>query len=223
MPGTTVPGWGQALIAVRTSRRRLLAAALAGIAVVCAIDALRPATPPTREVWVAARDLSGGQPLQPADVRAERLPRADVPSGALASGRAPIGRMLAAPMRDGEPITDVRLLSTSLLAASAAPGDVAVSVRVADGPAATALVHPGDLVDVLAAADPDQPGPQREVGVVHDVRVLAVPTTEASDGVAAAGSDGPGLLIVEADPAQAATLARAATGARLSVAVREPP
>jgi Flp pilus assembly protein CpaB len=219
---SAIPAWVQSVIAGRAARRRLMAAALVGLAVVCGLDAVRPSAPPTREVWVAAHDLPGGQPLQAADVRTERLPVADVPAGALAPGHAPIGRMLAAPMRTGEPITDVRLLSASLLAASATPGDVAVPVRVADGPAATALVHPGDVIDVLAAADPDQPGPQRVLGVVHDVRVLAVSSAGASDTVAATGSDGPALLIVEADATQAAALARAATGARLSIAVRGP-
>ena len=223
MPRVVLPAWVQALIAGRTARRRLVAAGLVGIAVVCAIDALRPAPSSVREVWVAARDLTGGQPLVAADVRIERLPVTDVPAGALRPHQAPIGRMLAAPMRAGEPITDVRLLSASLLAASAAPGDVAIPVRVADGAAAVALVHSGDLVDVLAAADPDQPGPQRQVSVVHGVRVLAVPSPGSSGGVTYTGSDGPGLLIVEADAAQAIALTRAATTARFSVAVRRPP
>lgn len=221
-PGSsrTQPRWS-GIVARLALRRRLVAAALAGIAVICTISALRPSAPATRAVWVAARDLSGGDPLATTDVQVERLPTADVPDGALGSQIAPVGRLLAAPMRRGEPITDVRLLSPSLLATSDLPGAVAVPVRVADGPAVLALVHTGDTVDVIAVADSADGGPATGSTVVHDVRVLATPAhgAAASDG----GSDGlAGLLIVEADHRQAAALAKAATNSQLSVAVQRP-
>jgi Flp pilus assembly protein CpaB len=201
-------------------RRRLVAAALAGVAVICTVSALRPAAAPTGTVWVAARDLSGGGPLAAADVTVERLPTVDVPNGAVGGEAALVGRMLAAPMRRGEPFTDVRLLSPSLLAASDLAGTVAVPVRVADGPAALALVHAGDTVDVIAVADSAVGGPAISTTVVHDVRVLATPARSAGSGD---GSDASaGLLIVAADKHQAAALARATATSQLSVAVQRP-
>jgi pilus assembly protein CpaB len=191
-----------------TPYRRSAAALSAAVAVVCSLTALRPATPATVRIWTASRDLAGGAPLEARDLRAERLPTADVPTGAFSATRPIAGRMLAAPVRRGEPLTDVRLLSTSLLSALGRSGLVAVPVRVTDGPATTALVQPGDRVDVLAAADPQDAGAATTTSVVRGVRVLAVP-----------GGEG-GLVVVAATTTQAAALAGAASGARLSVAVR---
>jgi pilus assembly protein CpaB len=216
----TLASW-HALTARFAVRRRLVVAALTGVAVLCGIDAARPAAPATQRIWVAARDLPGGEPISASDIRVERIPLADLPADALQPDRSLVGRLLAAPMRRGEPLTDVRLLSPSLLAATAPPGDVAVPVRVADGPAALALVHPGDLVDVLAAADPDAGTAAATATVVHDVRVLATPSHD--DGADGASSDGSGgLLIVAANNHQADALAQAAASARLSIAVRRP-
>ena len=204
----------------RLARYRRSAAALsAAVAVVCALTALRPATPATVRVWSAARDLAGGVPLAAGDLRAVGLPVADVPSGALLASRPITGQLLAAPVRRGEPLTDVRLLSTSLLHALGGSGLVAVPIRVSDGAATAALVQPGDRVDILAAADPDDAGTAATETVVRGVRVLAVP---GDHGALADSSDsgGGGLVVVAATTTQAAALAGAATGARLSVAVR---
>jgi Flp pilus assembly protein CpaB len=200
-------------------RRRLVAAILTGIAVLSGLDALRPQAPATVRVWVAARDLAGGQPLRAGDLRPERLPTADVPTGALRAAAAASGRLLAAPMRRGEPLTDVRLVSGSLLAATGAPGDVAVPVRVDDGVAAVSLVHAGDLVDVIATASADDAVASAGSTVVHDVRVLATPAQDTSDGTGETAA----LLIVAATSTQAAALARSAGVDRLSVAVRRAP
>jgi Flp pilus assembly protein CpaB len=197
------------------SRRRLIAALLAGAAVLSALSALRPPAIATVRIWAAARDLSGGAALAGADVRVERLPVADVPTGALRATQPIAGRMLAAPVRRGEALTDVRLLSTALLSALGTAGLVAVPVRVADGPATAALVQPGDRVDVVAAADPQDAGAASTATVARDLRVLAVPG-RATD----ASGDTGGLLVVAATAAQADALAQAATGARLSVTVR---
>jgi Flp pilus assembly protein CpaB len=211
-----IPGLDRRRLTQRLARRRrLIAALLAGAAVVSGLTALRPPAAVTVRVWSAARDLPGGAALTSTDVTVERLPVADVPAGALAAARPIAGRMLAAPVRRGEPLTDVRLLSTSLLAALGTPGLVAVPVRVADGPATSALVQPGDRVDVIAAADPSA-GAATTRTVARGLRVLAVP-----GGADDASGDTGGLLVVAATTAQADALAQAATGARLSVSVRE--
>jgi pilus assembly protein CpaB len=197
-------------------RRRLVVAALTGISVVCGLTALQPSRPATQRVWVAARNLIGGEPIASADVTLVRIPVQNVPADALGADSDVIGRLLAAPMRRGEPLTDVRMLSPALLSATSTPDDLAVPVRVADGPATLALVHAGDLIDVIAAPDPDGGGPPLTFTVVQDVRVLATPTHDSEDG---SGEDA-GLLIVEATDHQAAALAKAATGSRLSIAVR---
>jgi Flp pilus assembly protein CpaB len=189
------------------------------VAVVCGLSAVRQAHIRTRPIWVAARDLTGGEPLARADLRVEQVPLGELPTDAMSATAGIVGRLLAAPMRRGEPFTDVRLLSPALISATGEPGAVAVPVRVADGAAALALVHPGDVVDVLAAPDPDSGVAPPALTVVRAVRVLAVPPEgDSPDG----GSDGGGLVIVETTPVQAAALARATSGARLSLAVRAP-
>jgi Flp pilus assembly protein CpaB len=200
--------------------RRLIVAGLVGVAVICGIDAARPPLVASRQVWVASRDLSGGEPLGAADVRLERMPLTDLPSGALPPERSLTGRLLAAPVRRGEPITDVRLLSPTLLSALDQPDLVAVPVRVADGPAALAVVRAGDRVNVIAATDPGTGEQGAGSAVVHDVRVLAIPSR--MDPTAIDSSDGGSVLIVAATPHQAAVLAQAAATSRLSIAVRRP-
>jgi pilus assembly protein CpaB len=211
---------GRAVVRELRVRRRLAVAILVGFAAVSALSALRPSPVATVAIWVAAHDLTGGEPLTAGDLAVERLPKADVPAAVLAPGTRVVGRLLAAPMSRGEPLTGVRVLSTALLDATDVPGDVAVPVRVADGPATAALVRAGDHVDVIAAADPAGGGPTVATTVAADLRVLVTPNrdSEASD----AGDSG-ALVIVAATPKQATSLADAAGSARLSVAVRQPP
>jgi pilus assembly protein CpaB len=195
--------------------RRLLAALCAGVAVLAAVKAVAPPAERTVLVWAAARDLSGGSPLSVHDLRAVALPVDAVPAGALRAGTQVAGRLLAAPVRQGEPLTDVRLLGPSLLTALPEAGLVAVPVRVADGSAAAALVHPGDVVDVLAVGDPVSGRTNaRPVTVASGVRVVAVPARSDISG------DGGGLVVVAANRAAAAALAAASVGARLSLALR---
>jgi pilus assembly protein CpaB len=200
-------------VAAVGGRRRLVAAALVGLAVVAGLRAVTPEQSPTRTIWAAARDLAGGRPLTADDLRPVALPVAAVPAGALPAGSRVVGRLLAAPVRRGEPLTDVRLLEPPLLAALDQPGLVAVPVHVADGSAAAALVHAGDVVDILAAGDPStgaEPGP---VTVAAGVRVLSVPARVASTG------DGSGLVVVAVTREQAGALARAGATTRLSLAL----
>lgn len=194
--------------------RRAVSAVLAGIAVLAGLHVLTPHPPRAVAVWTAARDLAGGSPLRPGDVVLRPLVVRDVPTAALTASVRVLGRLLAAPMRRGEPLTDLRLLGPSLLSALGRPGLVAVPVRVADGAAAAALVHAGDIVDVLGTTvGPD--GEDRAATVVAaGVTVLALPARDGADD--AASDDAAGLVIVAVTRVQAAGLA-AAAGDRLSV------
>lgn len=209
----------------RFPRRRLLAALLAGLAVVCVLTSVEP--PGGVEVLAAARDLPGGR-LSAADVMVVRLPPGAVPDGAFRPGTSVTGRVVAGPMRRGEPLTDARVPGQGMLAAQ---GMVAMPVRVAD-PAVAELLSPGDVVDVLSAFDdrvgferatPDvstetdisgavfSPERRQALTVARQVRVLTRPS---------AGEGGEGaLLVLATTPAQAAQLAQAQAHGRLSVAI----
>jgi Flp pilus assembly protein CpaB len=139
-----------------------------------------------------------------------------VPAGALLGATRVVGRLLAAPVRRGEPLTDVRLLEPSLLAAMPRAGLVAVPVRVADGGAAAVLASPGDVVDVRAAPHPGAGVSATDGPVAAGLTVLAVPAAATS------GADGAGLVIVAATRAQARALAEATVGTRLSLVLRHP-
>lgn len=186
--------------------RALVAGLLTAVGVLSALPALAPAAGPSVLVVAAARDLLPGRALTADDLTTVALPRDLAPSGALTTIAAALGHAPAGAVRQGEPLTDVRLLGTGLLQGN---GLVAAPLRLAD-PAALALLHAGDRVDVLAAPTSAEGAVASAVTVAAGVRVLAVP--EVKDATA----DG-GLVVVAATPATAARLAAAAVGARLSV------
>ncbi|TMR39687.1 flagellar biosynthesis protein FlgA [Nonomuraea zeae] len=178
-------------------RRRLIAAALAAIAVAAAFVATRPA--PGSTVLVAARDLSPG-PLRPDDLHP--TPLHHPPAGAIRAAAA--GRVLAAPMRKGEPLTDVRLLDSFRLP----PGLIATPVRIAD--AATAgLISPGSTITVLAAWDDGQPARS----IAEGVRVITIPP--ATEHTSAHGA----LVVLATTASQATELAAAQAGGHLSITI----
>lgn len=147
------------------ARRRPLAAVCVALAVVAGLHAVRPPGPATTRVTVAARDLESGTVLAPDDLAVRTVPRSAEPVGSTPDA---VGRTLAAPVRAGEPITDVRLVGPSVVAGF--PGRVALPVRIADADA-VALLRPGDHVG-LVAADPRR-GTAGYVAV--DVPVLSIP------------------------------------------------
>jgi len=182
-------------------RRRLLAALLTAVAVASGIHA--SATPPPRRVAVpvAPHDLAAGSVLAAGDVAETDFAPGSVPAGVVAS---PQGRVLAAPLRAGEPVTDVRLVGRAL--AASYPGLTAVPVRLPDAGMAD-LLRVGDRID-LVAADPQGSGASV---VAAAVPVLALPPADAAGGTAAASSALPGrLVVVGAGPGEVAPIADAA-------------
>ncbi|RBY77972.1 Flp pilus assembly protein CpaB [Blastococcus sp. TF02-09] len=191
--------------------RRVAAALLAAVAVALALRPGPPAEgagPQPQPVVVAAHSLDAGRPLAAGDLALARYPPGTAPAGVVAEPDLLVGRLLAGPVRAGEPLTDTRLVGpglTSLLP----DGQVAAPVRLADL-AVAGLVRTGDRVDVLAT----EPGAGEAGTLASGVRVLA----------AGGSGDGPtaGLLIVAVDTATAARLAAAATSATLTVSLPPP-
>jgi pilus assembly protein CpaB len=169
----------------------------------------------TVAVAVAARDLPSGTTLRASDVRVTAVPAGLAPRGR-SPGAAPLtGRVLAAPVRAGEPLTDVRLVGaglTSLLAED----QVAAPVRLADL-AVTAVVRAGDRVDVLATPE----GVANAEVVAERALVLAAPTRPGSASVPA-GDESSGLLLLAVDAATASRLAAAQAGATVTVTLVAP-
>lgn len=208
MSGLAVPSLSELLRAL-SRHRVLLAAGLAAGAVASGLGVLAPERVAGVMVLTAGADLGAGAVLTAADVRLTELPRGLAPGGALTSIAPAIGRVLAAPVRRGEPLTDVRLAGSDLLSGRR-DGAVAVPVRIADA-ASAALLTAGDRVDVLAAGAAPGGPPFAQV-VAAGAEVLSVPTaaSDAGDGA---------LIVVAAMPAVASRLAAAAVSSRLSVTV----
>jgi Flp pilus assembly protein CpaB len=150
--------------------RRLLAAVLALVAVAAGVHAARPPASPAASLSVARRDLPAGTVLTPADLTTIAVPPGAVPAGAQ---RNAAGRTLAASLRRGEPITDLRLVGPGLTVGH--PELVAVPVRLPDAGMA-ALLHVGDRIRLLAT-DP-QTGVATTVSA--DALVLALPAGDAA-------------------------------------------
>ncbi len=228
------------------ARRRVIAGLLAALAVVLVVAELRPTEPLSGMlVVVAAVDLEGGVTVSPTDVRTVSLPADVVPVGVVRRLEDAVGHTLAAPIRRGEPITDVRFLGPGLITRrQASAGLVATPVRITDA-GSVVFLRAGDRVDVLAASaemtvpvpqtrdgatptDGAEPavgssavpmtGPARAAVVAPGVVVLAVPRPGAAKEGAAGMADG-ALVIVAATSRVAETLASAAVHARLSVTV----
>ncbi|MWA05829.1 flagellar biosynthesis protein FlgA [Actinomadura sp. LD22] len=198
--------------------RRPLAALSAAAAAGLALTALRPGPAPSVRVLAASRDLPAGATLGTSDLRALDLPPPAVPAGAVRSGAA--GRVLAGPMRRGEPLTDARLVGDGLLHGYG-PGTVAAPARIADA-GTVRLLHAGDRVDVLAAPPPAGPGDLPGNGgrwsearvIVSGVPVITVPRHAGEEGQEGA------LVVLATDHAQAQALA--AAGPTLSITITAP-
>jgi Flp pilus assembly protein CpaB len=187
------------------ARRRPLAALCAAVAVLASVQAVRPAAPRTVAVVVAAHDLDSGRVLTRDDVAVARLPTGEVPKGV--DERA-VGRTLAAPIRKGEPVTDVRLVSPALV--EGYPGRVAMPTRIADADAVR-LLRVGDRVDLLAA----DPRSGRATYVAVDAPVLALPAPPDQDS-GSAGLTGR-LVVLAVLPSDVVGIAAAAATNLLSV------
>ncbi|MCW2813844.1 MAG: hypothetical protein JWN84_1299 [Nocardioides sp.] len=163
-------------------RRRLLAAVLTAVAVAAGLTATTRPPAATVTVVVAARDLSAGEVLSADDLARVAFAPGSVPAGLAADAD---GRVLAAPLTRGLPLTEVALVGPAMT------GDRtdlrAVPVRLPDA-GAVALLRVGDEVD-LVATDP-QSG-DSDTAAERAV-VLAVPVADEATGPAGL----PGRLVV---------------------------
>lgn len=178
------------------ARRRLIAAVLASVAVAGGVHTAAAPPPPTVPVLTAARDLPAGAVLEPDDLVAAGFAPGSVPSGIAATA---VGQTLAAAVRRGEPVTDVRLVGPDLTAGD--PSRTALPLRLPDA-GMVALLDVGDRID-LVATDPQRGGSHV---VATGVPVLAIPESKAE---AVAGQPG-ALIVVGVEPTDLTGLADAA-------------
>jgi pilus assembly protein CpaB len=187
--------------------RRAAAMVLVGLA---AVLALNRGSSADGVMVVAARDLAPGTVVGSGEVTLRELPPQVVPDGAARSPAVVVGRTLAAPVRRGEPLTDVRLTGSELTRAiSPDPEMVSVPVRLAD-PGVAAVLHPGVTVDVVTISEPQG----EPVVLARGARVLAVLESDARAG----DRDGR-LVLVALDPVAATRVAATSISQNLTVMV----
>lgn len=178
--------------ALLSRHRRLLAAFLAAVAAVAGLAAARPRAHGVR-VLVAARDLPAGATLRAADLAGRVLPARAVPDGVVSRAA---GRILAAPVRRGEPLTDVRLRDRSLLDTVPGGPDTAGRSGAGGGPGGTG--GPGSSGEAGAPNVPGATGPGA-AGTPGEM-----PGSGAPDATGRPGSPGPPDEPGAGDPADAA-------------------
>lgn len=190
-------------------------------AVVAGLQAAAPPPPRTTLVLTAARDLPAGSRIAADDLVGVEFRPESTPRGTVERTEA-VGRLLASPLRAGEPVTDVRLVAPSLL--DGYPGRVAVPVRLPDA-AVVDLLEVGDTIDVLVASSGSTTGSGADLGadpgtggtaarVITDTPVIAIPTPDqAQSGL-------PGrLIVVAATPSEGQRVADAAAQGYLTVTI----
>jgi len=154
---------------------------LAGLAVVVALAALRPAgTPGTGlATVVATRLIPAGAVIGPGDVRAEPRPAGHRPESATGEVTAVVGRRAGGPIEARDVVTSERLTGPGLLAGRS-DGRVAMTVPVME--VALIGVQQGSTVDVYATGTGQE--------VVTDAQVLAVLGGTSGNGTSGPTGDG---------------------------------
>ncbi|MCZ9630447.1 SAF domain-containing protein [Rhodococcus sp. BH5] len=141
--------------------RKIAAVVLATLGVVLFFRG-DPATN-TVAVVVSSRDLTPGQVIADSDVEMREIDSKQLPEGVVSDTDLVVGRTVAGPIRSGETVTDVRVLSPRLAGLSVGTDDARiVPVRLADAAVAD-MLRSGDVVDVLTVGPdtsrPDTPHP----------------------------------------------------------------
>ena len=179
-PATALqPHWPDRLATLARSRRRggrrsrlvrrALAVALLVAAGVLAMAGQR-AAPIGRPVAAVSRDLPIGTTLAASDLGTVHL--IDPPEGVLTAAQA-VGAVLAGPIRQGEVLTDARLVPAG--GPRPGTGRIAVPIRPAD-PATVELLSAGVHVAVLSVDDNG-----RATVLAADAVVLSIPPPPKSE------------------------------------------
>lgn len=185
----------------------VLGGGLAGMAFLVSGPARAPVAPmpgtvaPTASMVVASKALPAGHLLQAEDVRLQ--PVAMLPPGAVALEASVLGRTLAQPAAEGDPVIASRLLGG--IAAGLQAGERAVAIKVDESSAVGHKLAPGDWVDVLVVLRKDS----QEVDATQARQLLARKRVLAygSQMEGAAGKDGADEAARTGQPPRTAVLA----------------
>lgn len=177
---------------------------------------------PKGKVAVAARELTVGTVLSPADIKVVDWPGTALPAGYISSSELAVGRGLIRPVQPNEPFLESKLAPKGAgggLSVSIAEGMRAVSVRVDDVVGVAGFVLPGTRVDVLLTLD--RTGKDNEPttrALLQNIQTLAAGQQLQQDKDGKAKQVPVITLLVT--PEQAETLTLAANSGRIQLALR---
>jgi pilus assembly protein CpaB len=199
----------------------LVVATVSGFGVLHLLQAAQAEARPTMATMLVARAaLPEGHRIVAEDLEPREVPSAALPSDAVASPEAVLGRITRVAIYAGEAIVPGRLApegAAAGLAVRIAAGKRAMAVRLDEESGQAGLVQPDSRVDVLVTVGDSYGGPPVSRVIMHNMRVLAVGAESAAESPVAAIAS---TITLEVTPAQAERLAVAANQGRLQVMLR---
>jgi pilus assembly protein CpaB len=174
-----------------------------------------------RDIVLAARPLSVGTTVKPADIKIGKMPTSAFPKGAFAKAEEVIDRPVISNVLMDEPILEGRLAARGSglgLAPTIPVGMRAVTVRVNDVTGIAGFVLPGMRVDVLVTGHPPNAEGSVTTTPLQNMLVLSAGTVMQPD---ARGQAMPAANVtLLATPEQAETLTLANADTRIQLVLR---
>lgn len=181
------------------------------------------------DVLTAAKDIGLGEQLSAGDLAWTSWPRDLAPSSALLRSQRPdaidelAGRIAKAPVYQGEPVREERLIASDrgFMSTILPKGKRAIAVSVEALTAAGGFILPGDKVDVILTRQSASRSGNSFTSetILNNVRVLAIDTTTAGERDDKALPPGQ-TATLELDPAQAEVVAQASQLGTIALVLR---
>jgi len=171
-----------------------------------------------RDIVLAARPLSVGTTVKPADIKLGKMPASAFPKGAFGKPEEVIDRPLVSNILMDEPILDGRLAARGSglgLAPTIPVGMRAVTVRVNDVTGIAGFVLPGMRVDVLVTGHPPNAEGSVTATALQNMLVLSAGTVMQPDARGQAMPSANVTLLATPEQAETLTLANADTRIQL--------
>src|ERR1700682_6481082 len=183
--------------------------------------AKKPEPTDLKDVVLAARPLSVGTTVKPADIKIAKVPTAQFPKGAFSKAEEVIDRPLISNILIDEPVLEGRLAARGSglgLAPTIPVGIRALTVRVNDVTGISGFVLPGMRVDILVTGRPPNSDGTITATVLQNVVVLSAGTAIQAD--ARGNAIQAATVTLLATPEQAETLTLANNEGRIQLVLR---
>ena len=181
----------------------------------------KPEPTDLKDVVLAARPLSVGTTVKPADIKLGKVPSAAFPKGAFSKAEEVIDRPVISNVLIDEPVLEGRLAARGSglgLAPIIPVGMRAVTVRVNDVTGISGFVLPGMRVDVLVTGRPPNSDGTITTTCLQNMVVLSAGTAIQPD--ARGNAIQAATVTLLASPDQAETLTLANTEGRIQLVLR---